>query len=141
MIVSDDVLNDKKYTTFKQAITGNIIGNQGIIGDGKTNIEEVFDAYWIGNAKPLFTEENDLTKSFIENLEKNDLKNFIKYTPFPSKKRILDFTTENVADDDTEKAQQISMVKSLAAQTNNNTNTTTWNDSVGGAYISKAKLN
>ena len=53
-----------------------------------------------------YTEENNLTKNFIENLEKNDLKNFIKYTPFPSKKRILTFTTENVADDDAEKQNQ-----------------------------------
>ena len=141
MIVSDDVLDDRKYTAFKQAIIGNIIGNQGIIGDGKTNIEEVFDAYWITNAKPLFTEENDLTKSFIDNLEKNDLKNFIKYTPFPSKKRILTFTTENVADNDTEKQNQEKMVKNLAAQTNSNTDLLTWNNEVNGAYISKAKLN
>lgn len=141
MIVSDDVLDDRKYTAFKQAIIGNIIGNQGIIGDGKTNIEEVFDAYWIGNAKPLFTEENDLTKSFIDNLEKNDLKNFIKYTPFPSKKRILTFTTENVADDDAEKQNQEKMVKNLAAQTNSNTDLSTWNNDVSGAFISKVKLN
>jgi hypothetical protein len=141
MIVSDDVLDDRKYTAFKQAIIGNIIGNQGIIGDGKTNIEEVFDAYWITNAKPLFTEENDLTKSFIDNLEKNDLKNFIKYTPFPSKKRILTFTTENVADDDAEKQNQEKMVKNLAAQTNSNTDLSTWNNDVSGAFISKVKLN
>ena len=141
MIVSDDVLDDKKYTTFKQAIIGNIIGNQAIIGDGKTNIEEVFDAYWLTTAKPLFTEENNLTKSFIDNLEKNELKNFIKYTPFPSKKRILTFTTESVADNAAEEENQKSMVKSLAAQTNANTDLKTWNNDTGGAYISKAKLN
>ena len=141
MIVSDDVLDDKKYTTFKQAIIGNIIGNQAIIGDGKTNIEEVFDAYWLTTAKPLFTEENNLTKSFIDNLEKNELKNFIKYTPFPSKKRILTFTSESVADNAAEEENQKSMVKSLAAQTNANTDLKTWNNDTGGAYISKAKLN
>jgi len=141
MIVSNDVLDDKKYQTFKQAIIGNIIGNQGIIGDGRDNIEEVFDAYWLNNAKPLFTEENNLTKSFIDNLEKNDLKNFIKYTPFPSKKRILTFTSESVADDATEEANQKSMVKSLAAQTNASSDPLTWNTNSGGAYISKAKLN
>ncbi len=141
MIVSDDVLDDKKYTSFKQAIIGNTIGNQAIIGDGKTNIEEVFDAYWLTRAKPLFTEENNLTKNFIENLEKNDLKNFIKYTPFPSKKRILTFTTESVADNPAEEENQKSMVKNLAAQTNSNNDVNTWNNDTGGAYISKAKLN
>ncbi len=37
------------------------------IKDILDNIEEVFDAYWLNNAKPLFTEENNLTKSFIDN--------------------------------------------------------------------------
>jgi hypothetical protein len=141
MIVSNDVLDDKKYQTFKQAIIGNIIGNQAIIGDGRDNVEEVFDAYWLTKAKPLFTEENNLTKSFIDDLEKNDLKNFIKYTPFPSKKRILTFTSESVADDATEEENQKSMVKSLAAQTNASSNPLTWNSADGGAFISKAKLN
>jgi hypothetical protein len=141
MIVSNDVLDDKKYQTFKQAIIGNIIGNQAIIGDGRDNVEEVFDAYWLTKAKPLFTEENNLTKSFIDDLEKNDLKNFIKYTPFPSKKRILTFTSESVADDAPEEANQKSMVKSLAAQTNASSDPLTWNTNSGGAYISKAKLN
>jgi hypothetical protein len=142
MIVSDDILDDKKYQTFKQAIIGNIIGNQAIIGDKKTNIEEVFDAYWLTKAKPLFTEENNLTKSFIDNLEKNDLKNFIKYTPFPSKKRVLSFTSEKPADTEGEIKSQEAMVKNLAAQTNSNTDQLTWNiKNDGGAYISKAKLN
>jgi hypothetical protein len=88
-------------------------------------------------AKPLFTEENNLTKSFIDNLEKNDLKNFIKYTPFPSKKRILTFSSENVTNVENRKK----MVKSLAAQTNANTDPLTWNTDDNGAYISKAKLN
>lgn len=138
MIVSDDVLDDKKYQTFKQAIIGNIVGNEAILGsNNRVNIEEVFDAYWLTKAKPLFTEENNLTKSFIDNLEKNDLKNFIKYTPFPSKKRILTFTSENVGNEENQKK----MVKSLAAQTNANTDQTTWNTDDSGAFISKAKLN
>ena len=69
------------------------------------------------------------------------MKNFIKYTPFPSKKRILTFTSESVADNAAEEENQKSMVKSLAAQTNANTDLKTWNNDTGGAYISKAKLN
>jgi hypothetical protein len=137
MIVSDDVLDDKKYQSFKQAIIGNIIGNEAVIGPNRVNVEEVFDAYWLTKAKPLFTEENNLTKSFIDNVEKNELKNFIKYTPFPSKKRILEFSSENVTNEENRKK----MVKSLAAQTNSNTDPLTWNTDDDGAYISKAKLN
>ena len=77
----------KKYQTFKTAMIGNIIGNKAIIGDGFDDIEKVFDDYWLTIAKPVFLEENNITKSFIENLEKNDLKNYLIYTPFDLNKQ------------------------------------------------------
>ena len=144
MIVSDDVLDDKKYQTFKTAIIGNIINNKSIIGNGFDDIEKVFDDYWITIAKPIFLEENNITKSFIENVEKTKLKNFLVYTPFDTKKtREFNYTTENGAVAAIKKSQE-NMIKGLGATTNQNTNNNTWNDTDGnstGAYISKAKLN
>jgi hypothetical protein len=144
MIVSDDVLDDKKYQTFKNAMIGNIIGNKAIIGDGFDDIEKVFDDYWLTIAKPVFLEENNITKSFIDNLEKNKLKNFLVYTPFDNKKtREFTYTTESNAVASVKKSQE-NMIKGLGATSNQNNDNNTWNSDGGnssGAYISKAKLN
>ena len=143
MIISDDVLDDKKYETFKNSMIGNIINNQAIIGDNSNDISSVFDEYWINITKPIFLEESDITKSFIEDFEKNKLNNYIKYTPFDVKTRVFDYTTNNIVSEDFKKSQE-SMIKGLASTTNQNTKLTTWNDSSAssiGAYISKAKLN
>ncbi len=143
MIISDDVTDDKKYEIFKQQMIGNVIGNQTILGNGSVDIEAVFDLYWGKTAKPAFLEENNITKSFIESLEKTDLKNYLIYTPFDKKQREFTFTTENAADAEKKKSQE-NMIKGLGNSTNQNTNINTWNDTNGnatGAYISKAKLN
>ena len=144
MIISDDVLDDKKYQTFKNAMIGNILGNKSIIGNGFDDIEKVFDDYWLTIAKPVFLEENNITKSFIDNLEKNKLKNFLVYTPFDGKKtREFTYTTESNAVAANKTSQQ-NMIKGLGATSNQNTNNNTWNDTNGnssGAFISKAKLN
>jgi hypothetical protein len=144
MIISDDVIDDKKYETFKQQLIGNILGNQALLGNGSVDIERIFDTYWLTTARPVFLEENNITKSFIENLEKNDLKDYLIYTPFDTtKQRNLTFSTENSADDGQKKSQE-SMIKGLGNTTNQNTNVLRWNDNNGnatGAWISKAKLN
>jgi hypothetical protein len=141
MILSDDVLDDKKYQTFKQAIIGNVINNPTLIGNSTVNISEVFDSYWIVKAKPLFTEENNITKSFIDSVAKNELKNFIIYTPFQKKNRVLSFTTEDVTANPPLLEDQEAMIKGLGAQTNTSSVPLTWNDDINGALISKAKLN
>ena len=143
MIVSDDVTNTQKYETFKQELIGNILGNQALLGNGSVDIETIFDTYWIRTVRPVFLEENNITKSFIESLEKNELKDYLIYTPFNNnKQRNFTFTTVNTADDDKKKSQE-NMIKGLANTTNQNTNTNTWNDTgnVTGDYISKVKLN
>jgi hypothetical protein len=90
----------------------------------------------------VFAEENNITKAFIDNLEKTKLKDFLNYTPFDKKERVVTYTVENSADNDNKKAQE-NMIKGLGATTNSNTNNNTWNDKNGstGAYTSKAKLN
>jgi hypothetical protein len=144
MIVSEDVIDEKKYETFKQQMIGNIIGNNALLANQSVDLEGIFDTYWIRTVKPIFLEENNITKSFIENLEKNDLKDYLIYTPFDVvKQRNLTFTTENSlsAGDIT---TQENLIKGLASTTNQNTNVLTWNDQTNNdasAYISKAKLN
>jgi hypothetical protein len=143
MILSNDVIDTKKYETFKKALIGNIIGNAGIIGKGFDDIEKQFDAYWLTQAKPQFVTENNITKEFINNVEKDKLKKYLVYTPYDKKERVLKYTTESAATTLNVDSQK-NMIKGLGASTNQNTNKTTWNDlngNVGGAYISKAKLN
>jgi hypothetical protein len=144
MIVSDDVLDEKKYETFKQEIIGNVLGNKALLGDGSVDIEAIFDTYWIRTVRPIFLEENNITKSFIENLEKNDLKDYLIYTPFDlDKQRNLTFTSIDPSGPQQIKTKE-NLIKGLANTTNQNTNVLTWNDSNGNlpnAYISKAKLN
>ena len=144
MIVSDDVLDEKKYETFKQEIIGNVLGNKALLGEGSVDIEAIFDTYWIRTVRPIFLEENNITKSFIENLEKNDLKDYLIYTPFDlDKQRNLTFTSVDPSGPQQIKTKE-NLIKGLANTTNQNTNVLTWNDSNGNlpnAYISKAKLN
>jgi hypothetical protein len=136
MIISDDVVDAKKYETFKTAMIGNILGNTGIIGNGADNLSEVFDAYWDKIAKPLFIEENKITEAFISYMEKEKLEPFLKYTPFPSKKRIFTYTTEGAGGDG-----QVKLIKSLGATQNQNTNNQTWNDDEDSLFISKVNFN
>ena len=138
MIVSDDVTDSKKYETFKNALIGNILGNTGLIGKGADNISEVFDSYWDKIAKPAFVDENNITKEFINYMEKEKLKDFLKYTPFSlKKKRTFTYDTDGANTD----AQQ-QLIKGLGWIENQNTNNKTWNDEKpANVFISKAKLN
>jgi hypothetical protein len=143
MIVSDDVTDSKKYETFKNALIGNVINNSEIDKGGRDDISRIFDQYWLEKTKPIFEEENNLTKLFIDELEKGKLKNFINYTPFPKKKRMFTYTSDPISDQVIEKSQ-VNMIQNINAKTNKNTNTSNWNDLNGnaaGAYISKVKLN
>ena len=143
MALSDDILDDKKYETFKQEMIGNVLANKTLLGNGSIDIQKLFDDYWLLKLRPVFLEENNITKSFIDNLEKTSLKNFLIYTPFDKKTRDFTFTTENGASESKISSQQ-NMIKGLANSSNQNTNINTWNDLNGndtGAFISKAKLN
>lgn len=143
MIISDDITDTKKYETFKNLMIGNIIGNASIIGNGFDDVEKKFDDYWLVKAKPLFENETKITKSFIENIEKTPLKNFLIYTPFDKKDRVFSYTTENNATEDKVKSQK-NLISSLADTTNRNTEINKWNTSDGitsDAYISKVKFN
>ena len=137
MLLSND-LKSENYQTFKNALIGNIINNNKLLGTAgsNTNISQEFDAYWLSQAKPLFDQENALTQAFLNEMETNKLKNFIKYTPFPSKTRLFDYEL-NTNPSDNEK----NLIKALGATTNQSTDKTTWNDPQGSIFISKIKLN
>jgi hypothetical protein len=138
MLLSSEILDEKKYETFKNSMIGNIIKNNELLkAGGRTDIDVIFDAYWLNEAKPAFTEENTITNSFIEYMETNKLKNFINYTPFPSKERVF---TYEVTSSPLE--EQKTLIKYLGATTNKSQDIKTWNndDSVQ-VFIAKVKLN
>jgi hypothetical protein len=144
MILSDDVTDSKKYETFKNAMIGNILSNPGIIGNGDEGVENAdnlskqFDKYWDVQTKKKFVNENDITKEFITHMEKNELQDFLKFTPYSlKKKRMFTYTTENANTEG-----QIALIKGLGASENQNTNNKTWNDEISAeVFISKAKFN
>jgi len=143
MIVSEDIIDSKKYETFKNLMIGNIINNPSILGSGFGDVEKKFDEYWLTVAKPLFENENKITKEFIDSLEKTPLKNFLIYTPFEKKERVFSFTTESNEGSNVTKSQE-TLISSLADTTNRNNKINRWNSEDGissGAYISKVKLN
>jgi outer membrane protein OmpA-like peptidoglycan-associated protein len=141
MILSEDVIDNKKYETFKNSIIGNIINDRNNIDNSRVgdNISTLFDNYWVKIARPLFISENNLTIEFLDSMERDKLKKFMKFTPFPSKPRVLSYTPGVSANKD----KQAQLIQSLGATKNTNTSTGTWNDLLGGAvaYISKVKLN
>jgi hypothetical protein len=139
MLLSDDVVDSKKYETFKNAMIGNIINNVGLLGTAEKGpiLIEAFDEYWDRKAKGLFESENNITKEFINSIEKEKLQDFLKFTPFPTKKRLFTYTTENAGTD-----SQKTLIKGLGATENYNTNNKTWNDEISAdVYVSKVKFN
>jgi len=145
MIVSDYVIDEKKYETFKNVMIGNILNNPDLIGNNnRDNIENVFDEFWIRKAKPAFLDENKLTVSFIDDMIKVQLKDFMKFTPYEKKDRVLSFTSENIATDAL-KEDQKKLIIGLGSSQNISSNVTTWNDvppsSSVATLVSKAKLN
>ncbi len=86
-------------------------------------------------ANQFATTEAGITNILAE--EKEKLESFLKYTPFPSKKRIFTYTTEGAGSDG-----QVKLIKSLGATQNQNTNNQTWNDVDGASlFISKVNFN
>jgi len=77
-----------------------------------------------------------MAQAFVNEMETNKLKNFIKYTPFPSKTRLFNYELNTNPSDNEKK-----LIKALGASTNQSTNKDTWNDPQGTIFISKVKLN
>ena len=136
MILSPEILDDKKYQTFKNDMIGNIIKNKDILDSGTMDVATQFDAYWISIAKPKFTKENNITIAFFEELEKGKLKDFMIYTPFGVKDRLLTFEKST-----TPTVSQTAVITGLG-RVLANTDKNTWNnEDKATAYVSKLKLN
>ena len=136
MILSPEILDDKRYQTFKEAMINNIIKNKDILDKGSQDVAAQFDAYWIGTAKPQFAKENAVTTAFLENLEKGKLKNFITYTPFPTKKRLFTFEKST-----SPTASQTEVITGLGRVLANSDKKTWNNQDKPSSYVSKLKLN
>ena len=130
MILSNDILDENKYETFKQSIIGTLIQSNDVV--------KIFDDYWLKTARPKFKEENDLTIEFLDYVETNKLKDFTNYKPFNTKSRVFDFSTNYSS---VNKPRQEELIKSLNLTTPITTNNSTWNDEKNSVYISKPKLN
>ena len=143
MILSMDIVDDIKYNTFKDAMISNIIKNPAIIGSGNSDLSTQFDLYWKGTAKELFVEENNISQSFLENLKNDKLKNFLTYTPFPSKER--EFTYNSVDNTSVQYTYQKELISSLNTNSQGKQQPGTnnqWNyEKTNNVYISKTKLN
>jgi hypothetical protein len=141
MIISDNITDATKYATFKDALIKNVLDNKDLLNktEGNKDISNIFNKYWEKTVKPVFDEENAITKEFIENtMEKNRLITYLKYNPFTlKKKRTFTYTTEGANTDSQQK-----LIKGLGATANQNTNNKTWNDENStDVFISKVKLN
>jgi hypothetical protein len=142
VILSEMILDTNKYQTFKNAIIANIKSNKNILDSGNTDLDGEFDSYWLTIAKPKFEEENRIAKDMIKKMSDSTLKNFINYTPFPSKERVLNY--ELLSDTTTQKYNGIKkMVQSLGTTNNPSTEKKSWNieSDINDAYVSMIKLN
>jgi hypothetical protein len=137
MLMSNDVIDSKKYETFRNALIGNVIINADLIGNKKQDLLDAFDNYWLKQTKPDFVRENKITEAIIDKKEKEELVPFLKFTPYTKgKKRVFTYTTENANSDN-----QITLIKGLGQFGNLNTDTKTWNDDVSAlTFVSKTKL-
>jgi len=110
------------------------------LGGSNTNSDygKVFDDYWNVEAKPAFEEEDKLTTMFLDTLERDKLKNFLNFTPYPvGKVRDFDYIRNDSPIDGQKK-----LIRSLGAVNNSNRDKDVWNSLDGtGVYISKVKLN
>lgn len=141
-ILNDDIVDDAKYNSFKTALIGSILSNPSLFGNGNTELEREFDAYWKNEVKPVFVDENKLTEEFFNKLTTDTLKNYLVYTPFSkTKKREFVFTTTIEGGQESYTKQRNSLIKSLGASTNSTGNKDTWNDLIDAVYIGKVKLN
>ena len=88
----------------------------------------------------MFLEENAITISFIDKLEKDNLKNYLNFTPYEPKDRIMAYSTEPISEAATE--NQKLLIKGLGGTAGQSGNKLTWNDELANeVFISKLKFN
>ena len=142
LILNQDVINDKKYTEFKNSVLNSILNNPKLFGDENMEVEKEFDYYWKTMAKVSFVKENTAANDFILKIEKNQLKNYINYTPFDrNKDRVLNYSNLPDTTEDGLSNGRKALISALGKTNNSTKNTQTWNDLIDGLLITKVKFN
>jgi outer membrane protein OmpA-like peptidoglycan-associated protein len=138
-LLSQEVVDDKLFTTFENDIIGNIVTNKELIGEDKAvveNFKNKFREYWNKLSKPIYVGENDITKGWIEDFEKSQLVNYLNYTPFSLEKKRV-FTYEQTL---TPQDQQKTYITELGLKNNTNTDTSKWATINGSVITTKVEL-
>ena len=141
-ILSTDVIDNKKYETFKNEMIGNILSNSSLLEDVNKDLEKEFDAYWKVRTKPEFEKQNKVALEFLNYMETNQLQNFIKFVEV-DKSKIREMTFTNTPGNTTEDNlmdKRKTLINSLILP-GTNTNNQTFNDSQGPIVITKTKFN
>ena len=100
-------------------------------------VEESFDNYWKGVARPAYLSENAATNTFLTDFQTNALRDYLNFNPFNLNKERV-FTYETILQPT---AEQVQLIKNLGNKNNIDSNTTSWTTSVGAnVIIGKAQL-
>ena len=137
-ILSQQILDENRYNTFKESIIGNLRDNQGVLGNVTfVQVEQSFDNYWKGVARPAYLSENAATNTFLTDFQTNALRDYLNFNPFNLNKERV-FTYETILQPT---AEQVQLIKNLGNKNNIDSNTTSWTTSVGAnVIIGKAQL-
>jgi outer membrane protein OmpA-like peptidoglycan-associated protein len=144
-LLSQEIVDTKRYESFKQKIIGSILANPSLFGNGNMELEKEFDAYWIGSGvgtKKSFVDENSAASTFLTDMENSKLKNYLNYTEInKTKERVTDYTDDFSGDEGGLLEKRTTMIKSLGKSNNTVKTPTTFNDLIEALQITKIKLN
>ena len=136
-VLSQEIIDENRYNTFKNALIGNLQNNGGVLGNVTFDqVEQTFDNYWKGTARPAYVAENQATATFLGDFESNSLRNYVNFTPYNINKERV-FTYERLLQPSSEQTQ---LIKNLGNKNNIDTNTQRWNTALGNVYIGKSQL-
>ena len=108
-----------------------------------TELDKQFDVYWKTIAKPVFDQQNTLSKDFITTMEKDKdkLLNYLNFTPYDkNQERKTDFSNDPVEDSGYVEDRK-KLITSLGNTTNPSSQNKEWNVDSGGLKITMIKLN
>jgi hypothetical protein len=136
-ILSQQIIDENRYNTFKNAIIGNLRDNTSVLANVTfQQVEATFDNYWKGVARPAYQLENGATDAFLTDFQVNELRKFLNFTEVNLNKERL-FTYETILQPT---AEQIQLIKNLGNKNNIDTNISSWTTSFGNVIIGKAQL-
>lgn len=134
LILSQYMLNEKMYLTFKNSLLSTIIENINDFGQNATLLNDYFDRYWIQKIKPIFKSETDASNKFLDAFRQNNLTTYFNYKPYITNQRI-EYTYDKEDNSIVSK-----MIENLGATNNTENSKDSWNKIIDGAYLAKVKL-